>query len=128
MVFRGDPVSRVMAFIAAEIPDIAGRVYPPSLSGPLYPLGIPILDESELPGLIRREEADWVYFCYRDVSHQEVMYKASLVLGAGASFGLLGPHQTSNASRRPVIRVGAVRTGVGKNGGWAASSRKKAEW
>ena len=68
-----------------------------------------------MPGLIRREGVDWVNFSYSDVSHQEVMHNASLVLAAGASFGLLGPHQTSIASRRPVINVGAVRTGVGKS-------------
>ena len=78
VVFRTDPLTRVVAFTAAQIPDIAGRLYPPSLSGPLYPNGIPIVDESELVSLIKRERVDWVYFSYSDISHQDVMHKASL--------------------------------------------------
>ena len=115
VVFRDDPLTRVVAFTAAQIPDIAGRTYPPALSGPLYPNGIPILDESELVPLIKRERVNWVYFSYSDISHQDVMHKASIVLAAGASFGFLGPERTSLVSRRPVISVCAVRTGVGKS-------------
>ncbi len=115
IVFRNDPLTRVVAFTAAQIPDIADRSYPPALSGPLYPYGIPIVEESELIPLIKREHADWVYFSYSDVSHQDVMHKASAVLAAGASFGFLGPDRTTIPSRRPVISVCAVRTGVGKS-------------
>lgn len=115
VVFRNDPLVRVVAFTATQIPDIAGRTYPPSLSGPLYPSGIPIVDESELCALIKREYVDWVYFCYSDISHADVMHKASTVLAAGASFGFLGPDRTAITSRRPVISVCAVRTGVGKS-------------
>ena len=115
VVFRNDPLTRVVAFTAAQIPDIAGRTYPPALSGPLYPNGIPIVDESELVPLIKREGVNWVYFSYSDISHQDVMHKASIVLAAGASFGFLGPERTSLISRRPVISVCAVRTGVGKS-------------
>ena len=115
VVFRNDPLTRVVAFTAAQIPDIAGRTYPPSLSGPLYPIGIPIVDESELSALIKQEQVDWVYFSYSDISHADVMHKASTVLAAGASFGFLGPERTAIRSRRPVISVCAVRTGVGKS-------------
>ncbi|MDA0264958.1 MAG: GTPase [Chloroflexi bacterium] len=115
VVFRQDPLVRVVAFTAAQIPDIAGRTYPPVLSGPLYPSGIPIVDESELVPMIRRERIDWVYFSYSDISHQDVMHKASTVLAAGASFGFLGPERTAIRSRKPVISVCAVRTGVGKS-------------
>ncbi len=119
-VFRSDPLTRVVAFTAAQIPDIAGRTYPPELSGPLYPSGIPIIEESEMIPLIKRERVNWVYFSYSDISHADVMHKASTVLAAGASFGLLGPDRTAIPSRRPVISVCAVRTGVGKS---AASRR-----
>ena len=115
VVFRNDPLTRVVAFTAAQIPDIAGRTYPPVLSGHLYPNGIPIVEESELVPLIKRERVNWVYFSYSDVSHLDVMHQASVVLAAGASFGFLGPERTSLISRRPVISVCAVRTGVGKS-------------
>ena len=115
VVFRNDPLTRVVAFTAAQIPNIAGRTYPPSLSGPLYPNGIPIVDESELSAMVKREHIDWVYFSYSDISHADVMHKASAVLAAGASFGFLGPERTAIPSRRPVISVCAVRTGVGKS-------------
>ncbi|MDA1129090.1 MAG: GTPase [Chloroflexi bacterium] len=115
VVFRNDPMSRVVAFTASQIPGISGRTYPSSLSGPLYPNGIPIADESELAALIEKERVDWVYFSYSDVSHADVMHKASAVLAVGASFGFLGPKHTAILSRRPVISVCAVRTGVGKS-------------
>lgn len=115
VVFRDDPRYQVVVFTAAQIPDIAGRTYPPSLSGPLYPQGIPILDEAELADLVRREKVQWVYLAYSDLSHLDVMHKASIVLAAGASFGLLGPDQTCVASTKPVVSIGAVRTGVGKS-------------
>lgn len=115
IVFRNDPLTRVVAFTAAQIPDIANRTYPATLSGPLYPNGIPILDEAALVPLIRRERVNWVYFSYSDVSHLDVMHKASTVLAAGASFGFLGPEHTAIESSKPVIAVCAVRTGVGKS-------------
>ena len=115
VVFRSDSLTRVVAFTAAQIPNIAGRNYPPALSGPLYPYGIPIVEESELIPLIKQERVDWVYFSYSDVSHQDVMHKASAVLAAGASFGFLGPECTAIPARRPVISICAVRTGVGKS-------------
>ena len=90
VVFRNDPLTRVVAFTAAQIPDIACRTYPPALSGPLYPNGIPIVEESELLSMIKRERVNWVYFSYSDISHQDVMHKASAVLAAGANFAFLG--------------------------------------
>src|SRR5829696_9959285 len=80
VVFRNDPQTEVVAFTAAQIPGIDERVYPESLAGPRYPLGIPIRPEGELPDLIKRHKVDEVVFAYSDVSHKEVMHKASLVL------------------------------------------------
>jgi len=91
VVFRNDPLTRVVAFTAAQIPDIADRTYPPALSGPLYPNGIPILEETELVPLIKRKRVNWVYFSYSDVSHQDVMHKASIVLAPGPASGSWGP-------------------------------------
>jgi predicted GTPase len=123
-VFRDDPSSRVVAFTAAQIPDITDRRYPPTLAGELYPDGIPILPEDELEELIQREAIDQVCLSYSDLSHAEVMHKASRVLAAGASFELLGPNATMLRASVPVISICAVRTGVGKS----ALSRFVVRW
>ncbi len=115
VVYRHSRRDRVVAFTAAQIPDISGRTYPAELAGPLYPTGIPIYPEEELPHLIRDLRVDQVLFAYSDVSHVEVMHKASVALAAGASFGLLGPSATMLQSRKPVVSVCAVRTGAGKS-------------
>jgi predicted GTPase len=124
MVFRDNPAYRVVAFTATQIPDIAGRRYPPSLSGGLYPDGLPIFPEEDLPRVIRDEGIDWVYLSYSDLAHAEVMHSASKVLATGASFGLLGPQATMLRASLPVISVCAVRTGVGKS----ALSRHIVKW
>jgi len=115
VVYRDDAATAVVAFTAAQISGIAGRRYPPELAGPLYPEGIPILDEAELEGLIRGEAVDQVVFAYSDVTHQHVMHLASRVLAAGADFALLGPQATQLRARLPVIAISAVRTGCGKS-------------
>jgi predicted GTPase len=114
-VFRGDPGSRVVAFTATQIPNIEGRRYPKELAGPLYPEGIPIHPESDLPRLIAELEADQVVFAYSDVSHETVMHKASLVLACGADFRLIGPNASMLKAQVPVVSVCAVRTGSGKS-------------
>ena len=55
VVYRDDPAVTVVAFTAAQIPGISGRRYPPALAGPRYPTGIPIVEESTLEALCRRE-------------------------------------------------------------------------
>jgi predicted GTPase len=115
MVYRDDPASRVVAFTANQIPDISGRLYPPSLAGAHYPEGIPIVDESTLDALCRDQDIDQVVFAYSDVSHTQVMHKASLALAAGADFLLLGPRHSMLHAKVPVIAVCAVRTGCGKS-------------
>jgi predicted GTPase len=115
VLFRNDPTTQVVAFTAAQIPGIGGRVYPPALAGPLYPNGIRILDEAELPELIRTEQVDQVILAYSDLSHEDVMHKASLVMAHGADFGLVGPGRTMLSSSKPVVAVCAVRTGCGKS-------------
>jgi predicted GTPase len=114
-VFRDDGTSRVVAFTATQIPNIDGRRYPKELAGPLYPEGIPIHPESELPELIRELKADQVVFAYSDVSHEYVMHKASLVLACGPDFRLIGPQTSTLKAKVPVVSVCAVRTGAGKS-------------
>ena len=113
--FRDNPRYRVVAFTAAQIPDIEGRLYPPELAGEGYPDGIPIYPESELARLIAEHEVDQVVFAYSDVTHEYVMHRASLVLAAGADYRLMGGKTTMLASSRPVVSVCAVRTGSGKS-------------
>jgi predicted GTPase len=115
VVYRDRREDRVVAFTATQIPNIAGRRYPPELAGPLYPQGIPIHPEEELPELIAAHGVQHVVFAYSDVSHDEVMHRASIALAAGASFLLLGPDETMIAARKPVLSVCAVRTGAGKS-------------
>jgi predicted GTPase len=115
VAFRGDPQVRVVAFTATQIPGIADRRYPAELAGPGYPEGIPILAEAELEQVVREQAVDAVVFAYSDVSHETVMHAASRALAAGADFELLGPGRTMIESRRPVVAVGATRTGAGKS-------------
>jgi predicted GTPase len=114
-VYRHDRARRVVAFTAAQIPGIAGRTYPPSIAGPLYPAGIPIRDEPALEDLIRSESADEVVLAYSDLSHLDVMHIASRVLAAGADFRLVGPKASMLRSSKPVVAVCATRTGSGKS-------------
>ena len=115
MIYRDDPQCRVVAFTAAQIPAIAGRRYPSSLAGGGYPNGIPIVDETELDALCRREHVNQVVFAYSDVDHARVMHKASIALAADADFLLLGPERTMLGANVPVIATSAVRTGCGKS-------------
>ena len=115
VVYRDDADTEVVAFTAAQIPGIDDRRYPPALAGARYPAGIPIRPESELAALIQSEWADEVVLAYSDLSHEEVMHKASIALAAGADFRLLGPNATMLRSKKPVVAVCAVRTGSGKS-------------
>ena len=113
--FRDDAHYNVVAFTATQIPDIDGRTYPAQLSGELYPDGVPIYDEAELPRLIKEHNVKTVLLSYSDLLHEDVMHKASIVLAAGANFQLLGTDDIMLESSKPVIAVNAVRTGCGKS-------------
>jgi len=114
--FRGNEAFNVVAFTAAQIPDIEGRKYPASLAGEdLYPEGIPIYPEEDLPRLIKELDVEDCVFSYSDVPYKHVMSVSSIVHTAGANFMLLGPKDTMIKSTKPVISVGAVRTGCGKS-------------
>ncbi len=112
--FRKKAEYEVVAFTAAQIPDIACRVYPPELCGDLYPKGIPIWPEEELESIIREHYIDRCILAYSDLSHQSAMNLASKAMAAGANFGFLGLC-TMLESTRPVVAVCAVRTGAGKS-------------
>ena len=114
-VFRDNPDYTVVAFTAAQIPDIAGRKYPAELAGKLYPDGIPIVDEANLETIIREKNVDDVYFSYSDVRNQFVMAMAARVMAAGANYGFIGSRPTMLPSSKPTVGVVAVRTGSGKS-------------
>lgn len=113
--FRDNEEYEVVALTATQIPNIENRKYPSSLAGKLYPKGIPIYPEEELPELIKKLNVDYVVFSYSDVSHEYVMHRASIALANGANFLLLGPKHTQIESKKPVISICAVRTGSGKS-------------
>ena len=113
--FRGNELYNVVAFTAAQIPDIDGRKYPSELAGDLYPQGIPIHAETDLVKLISELKADICVFSYSDVTYHKVMGVSAIVNAAGADFMLLGPSNTQIKSTKPVISVCAVRTGCGKS-------------
>ena len=113
--FRDNPEYDVVAFTATQIPGIAGRTYPPTLSGSRYPNGLPILPEEDLPKLIKEKDVDLVVLAYSDLAYADVMHKASIVLACGADFRLMGPKTTWLKSNLPIVSVCAVRTGAGKS-------------
>ena len=113
--FRDNANYNVLAFTAAQIPDIDGRKYPAVLAGKLYPKGIPIFEEKDLPKLIKDLKVDDCVFAYSDVTYPHVMKMSAIVNSAGANFMLLGPKETQIKSTKPVIAVGAIRTGCGKS-------------
>jgi predicted GTPase len=121
--FRDNPDFDVVAFTAAQIPDIDGRTYPAELAGPRYPDGIPIEPEEDFERLVRDLKVDVVVFSYSDVSHEQVMHLGSRAIAAGADYLLLGTRHTMVKSVKPLIAVCAARTGSGKS----QTSRRVAE-
>jgi len=115
-LFRNNVDYDVVAFTATQIPYISDRRYPPELSGRLYPKGIKIYDEAQLPALIKKQRGLCIcILAYSDLKNEEVMQKASLINAHGADFTLLAPQDSMLKSSKPVIAVCAVRTGAGKS-------------
>jgi len=115
VAFRGDPSVQVVAFTATQIPNIARRAYPPELSGPLYPQGVPIYPEEELEQVIHEQGVEEAIFAYSDISHEDVMHLGSRCLAAGIDFRLMGMNRTALRSSKPVVAICATRTGSGKS-------------
>lgn len=114
--YRDNEAYNVVGFTGSQqIPDIFGKKYPAELAGKLYPAGVPIYAEEELPRLIPELDVDDCVFAYSDVSFQTVMGIGAIVNASGANYVLLGPNDTQIKSSKPVIAVGAVRTGAGKS-------------
>lgn len=113
--YRDNEKYEVVAFTATQIPNIDGRKYPAVLAGALYPNGIDIYPESELPELIKKFDVDEVVFAYSDVPYAYVMHKAAQVNALGPDFRLMGLKETQVKSTKPVVAICAVRTGSGKS-------------
>jgi len=115
MYFKNNEEYNVVGFTATQIPGISGKKYPAELAGDLYPEGIPIYAEGELPRLIKELNVDDCVFSYSDVSYRHAMGIGAIVNAAGANYMFLGPRDTMLKSKKPVIAVCAVRTGSGKS-------------
>jgi predicted GTPase len=114
-LFRGNSDVKVIAFTAEQIPGIDNRSYPKELAGKGYPSGIKIHPEAKLTQLIQENDVDDVYLSYSDLSYGVVGNKIATVQAAGARFCFANPEHTMLKSKKPVIAVTAVRTGVGKS-------------
>ncbi|MFX1325031.1 MAG: cyclic 2,3-diphosphoglycerate synthase [Promethearchaeota archaeon] len=119
-VFRDNEEYEVVAFTIAGEQNVGTteeteRRFPAELAGKLYPKGIPMVSEELLEDLIRKNRIDEVVFAYSDVSHEEVMHKASRALAAGANYRLISGRFTQLKANKPVISICAVRTGCGKS-------------
>ncbi len=114
-VYRNNPNYEVVAFTAAQIPDIAGRKYPAELAGEYYPNGIPIYDEADLEKLIVDLQAEECVLSYSDLPYDTVMHIGSRVMAAGAKFSMMGSYPTMVKSTKPIISITAIRTGCGKS-------------
>ncbi|MFX1491932.1 MAG: cyclic 2,3-diphosphoglycerate synthase [Promethearchaeota archaeon] len=113
--FRDNEKYEVVAFTATQIPGIEDRSYPPVLAGKLYPKGIQIFPEEQLPKLVKELDVEQVIFAYSDIAHLDVMHLASWVHSMGADFRLMGPSTTMIESKKPLVAICAVRTGSGKS-------------
>jgi len=123
--FRHNKNYNVVAFTAEQIPGIDDRMYPKELAGEdLYPNGIKIYPEAKLAELIKEFDVDDCVFAYSDKPYAYVMGISAIVNAAGANFWLMGPNDTMVKSKKPVIAVGATRTGCGKS----QTSRKIIEY
>ena len=74
-----------------------------------------MVTEAKLEELIKKHKVDEVVFAYSDVSHEEVMHKASRVLASGGDYRLISGKNTMIKANKPIISICAVRTGCGKS-------------
>ena len=113
--FRDNEHYDVVAFTAEQIPGIGDRMYPPELSGKLYPDGIQIYPEDKLPELIEKYNVEQCILAYSDLPYYTVGSKIAWVNSLGPDIRLMGPKLTMLKSKKPVVAICAVRTGCGKS-------------
>src|SRR5438552_8589595 len=88
--FRDNPAYRVVAFTATQIPGIETRKYPASLAGKLYPDGIPIFPEDELPRPIETFVAQPGVFASSDFAYSYFGHPIALGTPTAPAFFFLG--------------------------------------
>src|SRR2546428_1726898 len=110
VIFRNDPSFRVVAFTATQIPGIEGRKYPAYLAGPLYPDGIPIFPEEDLPRLIAKHGIQTCLFAYSDVEYGYLGHRIALANAAGGDFRRLGSREAMRNGNAPFVAIPAVPT------------------
>ncbi|MGC8982184.1 MAG: cyclic 2,3-diphosphoglycerate synthase [Desulfurococcaceae archaeon] len=115
VVFRNNPEYRVVAFLQTQIPGISGRRYPPSLAGPYYPDGIPIISLEALEDVVREYGVEEAVLAYSDLTYEELGHVLSRLVALGLSFKILGPNETMLEASKPTIAVLGVKTGAGKS-------------
>ncbi len=113
--FRKNDRYEVVAFTATQIPGIEDKIYPPELSGDLYPKGIDILPEDDLEEIIKDRSAELCVLSYSDLAYDTVMHMCARVNAAGADYMLMGTKNTMIRSTKPLIAICASRTGCGKS-------------
>lgn len=65
--------------------------------------------------MIKKYNVDECVLAYSDITYEYAMGVSAIVNAAGADFKLMGPNSTMLKSNKPVIAVGATRTGTGKS-------------
>jgi len=113
--FRNNSEYKVVAFLQTQIPGVAGRRYPPSLAGPMYPDGIPIVSFELLEDVVKNYKVNEAVLAYSDLTYSELGRVLSRVLATGVSFRIIGPSESMLESSKPVISVLGVKTGAGKS-------------
>ncbi|MEM4224663.1 MAG: cyclic 2,3-diphosphoglycerate synthase [Desulfurococcaceae archaeon] len=115
VVFRNNPEYRVVAFLQTQIPGVSGRRYPPSLAGPYYPDGIPIVSLEIVDEIVKQYAVEEAVLAYSDLTYDELGHILSRLVALGLSFRIIGPNETMIEASKPVIAVLGVKTGVGKS-------------
>ena len=115
VVFRNNPEYRVVAFLQTQIPGVSGRRYPPSLAGPYYPDGIPIVSLEIVDEIVKQYAVEEAVLAYSDLTYDELGHVLSRLVALGLSFRIIGPNETMIEASKPVIAVLGVKTGVGKS-------------
>lgn len=113
--FRNNSEYRVVAFLQTQIPGVAGRRYPPTLAGPYYPEGIPVISFELFEDVVKSYKVEEAVLAYSDLTYNELGHVLSRLLASGVSFRIIGPSESMIETSKPVISVLGVKTGVGKS-------------
>ncbi|MEM2084081.1 MAG: GTPase, partial [Nitrososphaerota archaeon] len=114
-LYKNSNEIEVVAFLFTQIPRQTGKKYPYELAGNNYPNGIPIIDLKDLQKIIKENKIDEAILAFSDLTYNDLMKIASWVLSLGIDFKIVSHLKTMLSSKKPVISICGVRTGVGKS-------------